>query len=352
MFRLLYKLFLFLTALIYLCAFLSPGWVWFFGLSSFVIPVLLFIHVAAFFFLTMVKQKFGIYPVIGLIISIPYLLLTVSWNSQDSTPQGISVLSYNVRVFNVYQHLNTNFESSKKMIDWVKQDTSAIKCFQEFHHQSNSPIFNTVGILSDGGEYDHHVKSQFTNSNGNKFGLAIFSRYQVINKGMVVFERSESNNRAIYADVVYGVDTIRIYNAHLESMSINENSILNVSGFKDEMSNLLTRLKEGMTVRASQVQDLINHIENCPYQVILCCDLNELPYSYVYRQIKNKLANSFEKGGRGFGFTYNGKIPFLRIDNQFFSNGLEVTKYETARKVNYSDHYPVICVYKVKNKEE
>ncbi|MCG8322746.1 MAG: endonuclease/exonuclease/phosphatase family protein [Cytophagales bacterium] len=352
MFKLLYKLFLFLTALIYLSTFFSPGWIWFLGLSSFLIPVLLFIHVVSFIFWTLIRGKFSIYLTIGFIMSIPYLLLTVSWHPQEQNPQGISVLSYNVRVFNVYKHLNNNFASSKKMIDWVRQDTSAIKCFQEFHNQKNSPIFNTVDIISNGGEYESYVKPQVINHKGDEFGLAIFSKYPVINKGMVVFEQSDSNNSAIYADVVYGHDTIRIYNAHLESMSINENSILSRAGLSNELDNLMERLREGMTVRANQVNDLMRHIENSPYHVILCCDLNELPYSYVYGHIKKKLANSFEKGGKGFGFSYNGKIPFLRIDNQFFSSGLEVLKYKTSRKANYSDHYPIKCVYGIKKDSE
>ena len=103
-----------------------------------------------------------------------------------------------------------------------------------------------------------------------------------------------------------------------------------------------------MTIRAHQVNELMEHIENCPFQVVLCCDLNELPYSYVYHQIKNKLANAFEKGGAGFGFSYNGKIPFLRIDNQFFSSRLEILHYQTPKEINYSDHYPIKCVYSIK----
>ena len=169
---------------------------------------------------------------------------------------------------------------------------------------------------------------------------------------MVIFEKSDSNNSAIYADIVYNQDTIRVYNAHLESMSINENSILSTTGFRSEVGNLLARLKGGMAVRSAQVKDLMNHIKNCPYHVILCCDLNELPYSYVYSRIKRKLANSFEKGGKGFGFSYNGKIPFLRIDNQFFSSGMEVLSYEVSRKANYSDHFPIKCVYRIKKNSE
>ena len=246
--------------------------------------------------------------------------------------------------------MNHNFESSKKMIDWVNRDTSAIKCFQEFHNQKESEIFNTTEIIGESGKYESFVKPHVINPLGHEFGLAIFSRYPVINKGMVVFEHSNNNNGAIYIDVVHKGDTIRIYNAHFESMSISGNNMDAQSGLKNAWNNLMPRLQTGMIIRARQVAELMGHIENCPFSVILCCDLNELPYSYVYHQIKNKLANSFEKGGRGFGFSYNGKIPFLRIDNQFFSSQLEILNYQSTKKINYSDHYPIKCVYSIKKR--
>ncbi len=352
MFKLLYKLFLLLTALVYLSSFVSPGWVWFFGLSSFLIPVLLFLHLSSFVFWIIFKRKFLIYPAVGLVMSLPYLLITVSFHSKKEKPEGLSVLSYNARVFNVYKHLNHDFESSKKMIAWAVQDTSAIKCFQEFHNQKESEIFNTTEIFSEHGRYEPFVKPHVINSMGHEFGLAIFSRYPVINKGMVVFKQSGNNNSAIYVDVVYNSDTVRIYNAHFESMSISGNELDAPSGLKQFWHNLMARLRSGMVIRARQVGELMRHIENCPFNVVLCCDLNELPYSYVYHKIKNQLANSFEKGGRGFGFSYNGKIPFLRIDNQFFSSRLEILKYQNLQKINYSDHYPIKCVYRFNKKDK
>lgn len=287
-------------------------------------------------------------PLIAVIIGLPYSFLSIGTNVPDKNLKGFSVLSYNVRVFNVYHHANNNFESSKKMIDWIRFDDSGIKCLQEFHNQNRSDIFQTKARLSDNGRYEAHIKPQTINHLGHEFGLAIFSKYPVINKGTVVFGKSNYNNNAIYIDVIYNNDTVRVYNAHLESMSIDDNDITQNDNIKNIFSNIMERLKAGLSIRAIQVKELVDHMQNCPYPIILACDLNELPYSFVYRKIKTVLNNGFEKAGFGLGITYNGIIPFLRIDNQFSSNNIEITHFNTESGISYSDHFPIKCVYQIK----
>jgi endonuclease/exonuclease/phosphatase family metal-dependent hydrolase len=55
--------------------------------------------------------------------------------------------------------------------------------------------------------------------------------------------------------------------------------------------------------------------------------------------------NGFEKAGKGFGFTYNKVLFFLRIDNVFFDDVLEILDFKTHSEVDYSDHYPVSAVF-------
>jgi endonuclease/exonuclease/phosphatase family metal-dependent hydrolase len=79
--------------------------------------------------------------------------------------------------------------------------------------------------------------------------------------------------------------------------------------------------------------------------VILTGDLNDMPYSYSYQKLKKYLHSSFENGGRGFGFTFNGRMFFLRIDNQFYSEGVTLNEFETHRNVKYTDHFPISADY-------
>jgi endonuclease/exonuclease/phosphatase family metal-dependent hydrolase len=68
--------------------------------------------------------------------------------------------------------------------------------------------------------------------------------------------------------------------------------------------------------------------------------------------MKSLLNNAFEEAGNGFGFTYNGKLFFLRIDNQFVDEGLTVTDFRTHRNIPFSDHFPISATYSLDKKEE
>jgi endonuclease/exonuclease/phosphatase (EEP) superfamily protein YafD len=84
------------------------------------------------------------------------------------------------------------------------------------------------------------------------------------------------------------------------------------------------------------------------YPVILVGDLNETPYGWAYGTLRERLKNSFEEAGRGFGFTLNRSPYLVRIDNQFCSAEWQVTQFRTLRNIPYSDHFPVIADYTLK----
>ena len=86
-------------------------------------------------------------------------------------------------------------------------------------------------------------------------------------------------------------------------------------------------------------------MNDCPYKIIVCGDLNDTPYSYTYEQISEILLNSFEEKGRGFGFTYNGKLSMLRIDNIFADSELSIKSFKTLNTISYSDHYPLAAKF-------
>ncbi|NJK84303.1 MAG: hypothetical protein HC912_11470 [Saprospiraceae bacterium] len=90
---------------------------------------------------------------------------------------------------------------------------------------------------------------------------------------------------------------------------------------------------------------LQNYILNSPYPVVICGDFNEMPYSYAYMRLRRHLHDAFSYAGRGFGFSYNGRLFFLRIDYQLFSEGLRASAFRTRRDITYSDHFPLEATY-------
>jgi endonuclease/exonuclease/phosphatase family metal-dependent hydrolase len=74
----------------------------------------------------------------------------------------------------------------------------------------------------------------------------------------------------------------------------------------------------------------------------LCGDFNDTPNSYSYFTIRGKLRDAFLEKGFGFGRTYSGIAPTLRIDYIFASPSIEVLSFRRIKKV-LSDHYPIIA---------
>jgi exonuclease III len=224
-------------------------------------------------------------------------------------------------------------KGSPTMKDWLKSDDSDIRCYQEFLGTKD-----IVKTIEENGKYNSFVAGY-----GNSYG--IFSKYKIINKG-VLYESSSTNN-VLFADLKIGKDTLRVYNVHLQSMSINPDKELNQDAFDQKYESVRKKFEVGSAKRANQLIDLLDHIDACAFPVLIVGDFNDVPYSYNYTKLTRKFRNSFEEAGRGFGFTYNGKIPFLRIDHHFFSDELNVHKFETLNQIDFSDHFPTIGIYSI-----
>lgn len=282
--------------------------------------------------------------VILLVLGFPFFAMIFNINT-NSNEDGLEVLSYNVRVFNNYAHLNKHHEISKEMIQWVVEEKAPVKCFQEFYNKDTSKIFNVKERLKNAGWKHFHQINRFEDKEKGQFGQAIFSKYPIVNKGKI--ENNGEFLNSIWADIIYNGDTLRVYCTHLESMSIDEDNIVNTEKFKNSYIDTGYRLKNGFITRARQVDHLLAHIEKCTIPVVVCGDFNELPFSYPYVLMKRNLNNAFELAGNGFGFSYNGKLFFLRIDNQFFSDRLRINKFSTLKNVKFSDHYPLSAYYEI-----
>ncbi len=309
------------------------------------IPLVLVVNTLLLIYLAAKGSRYFIHPLAICIIGLLFLNRTVALHRVIKTDDVLRVLSYNVRVFNVYSHLNSDFVSSRQTIDWVEQRDDDIKCLQEFYVQPGSEIFSTIKAIRKKNPY-YHFEPTVTNSQGGQFGMAIFSKYPMIHRGSLQVSESPHNS-ILYADVVKDEDTVRIYNVHLQSMSIDEQQLTNSNSetISKNLKQLVFQLKHGFIRRAAQIDNLCKHLERSPYPVILTGDLNDMPYSYSYQNLKKYLHSSFENGGRGFGFTFNGKMFFLRIDNQFYSEGITLSDFKTHNSVKHTDHFPISADY-------
>lgn len=337
-------IFFFLVSLIlFFSVYVSPEYFPFIGIMALTIPILLVINAFLLVFLILFKRKLFIVPLIALILGWKFVGVTFQVRPNQQIPEGLSVLSYNVHMFSYHRDREKEQSGPNNILKWIQNHPADIKCFQEFYQDPTTPSRNSIKFL--GSETGFHHSYQIIQGNPRRatYGMAIFSRYPIVNEGVVLDSRS--TNGIIFADIVVEKDTVRIYNAHLESMNIPSDQLNNLEGIKENYRQTLGKLKRGQAVRAGQLDILLTHMQNSPYPNILVGDFNDVPYSYTYFTLRNQMANAFEKAGRGFGFTYNKVLTFLRIDNIFYDEDLEIKYFKTHNEVDYSDHYPISAVF-------
>ncbi|MET4105521.1 endonuclease/exonuclease/phosphatase family protein [Hymenobacter sp. UYP22] len=271
----------------------------------------------------------------------------------------VKVLSANVRIFNVYPQLrNEASQSSKAMIKWLQQNPADILCLQEFYNEpagtrsQDGTLFRTVDKIGREAGRESFLSKTLTNSAGAEFGMAIFSRFPIVHRGTISFGKL-TQNHAMWADVrLPSQDTVRVYSFHLQSMSMDEKDIVDSysskAGLRQKGAGLLRRFKRGAIARHWQIDTLVQRFARCPYPILLCADLNDVPYSYSYDQLADRFQNAWASVGNGVGSTYNGRLPFVRIDNQFAGPQFSVEDFQVHYSIPYSDHFPTTASYQLR----
>lgn len=268
---------------------------------------------------------------------------------------ALKILSYNVRLFDQYKATpGQEFFTRNSIFSLIKEENPDVVCFQEFFH-GNEKYFPTIGPFQEKVDIQYYYADYIkVVEDWKHYGIATFSKYPIINQGAIHFDNSTTNS-AIFTDVVFKNDTIRIFNLHLQSPHFSNADYQYVSEFTDpgfESNNsgstiIFRKLINAFKKRSDQVQVVAVKIADSPHPIVVCGDFNDTPSSFTYHTISKNLKDAFLETGKGVGSTFAGGLPFLRIDYILHSKNLESYKFR-KHEVNYSDHYPVTCYFKTK----
>lgn len=331
----------FISLILFASVYVSPEYFPYVGLLPFFIPVFWLINLFLFIILALSWKKTAWIHLIVLLIGYKFAIITLQLNKVNKDATGLKVLTYNVHGFESMRGSKGNIDQN--VFIWLRDNPADIKVFQEFYQDFTSASRNAIKQLGNDAGYEYFYYPGDGNPKKRSIGLSIFSKYPILNEGKV-FEGSGTNG-AIFVDILYNQDTVRIYNAHLESMRIDSGGLDNLEGVNQNARQTLGKLHRGSVQRTKQLNVLIEHLQNSPHPLILMGDLNEIPYSYTYFKLSETLENAFENAGRGFGFSYNKVLFFLRIDHIFSTPNLKAIQFKTHREVDYSDHYPVSATF-------
>ena len=329
-------------------------------IGGFLMMTLPFVIVAnlVFIFIWLLWRSWNLLFSLGIVL-LGYTFINRTYRFENEinlkhNPNAISILSYNVMYFDIGSYVNEQKkENALNLLKYVKILDADIKCFQEFYNWDEFKDFRTIQFMKRRNSYYTYMFSTPNNDNGQgEIGLAIFSKYPIINKQEKYWKIN--NNGLLAADIVINQDTIRVINVQLKSMGVRVDKLINARNnekvAKKEANTIFHQLKSGFEQRAIQVKELEDWIQESPYPVIVAGDFNELPYGYAYGRVRKYLANAFENAGNKFGFTYNRRPKYLRIDNQFYdTKSFTINGFRTYDDIPYSDHYPIVGRYIMKN---
>ena len=321
-----------LLLLSYALPYVAPKSFAFLSVLSLGVPLLIILNVLFFVYWLLKVKKQMILSFLVLILGINYVASLYKFSkSKDVTDSGnITVMSYNVRIFNYYNWVKEKDRDHNGIIDFIKEKEPDILSVQE---HLKYPKFDLSHY-----EYSF-IKSPLVKT--TNFGQAIYSKFPIVNSGSIGFPKSLNN--AIYADIVKGVDTIRVYNVHLESLGISkEVAELNTN----DSERMFKKAGNTFKMQQSQAQLVLEHTTSCKYPMIITGDFNNTPYSYVYRTIKGNLKDAFIEAGNGFGRTFNFKYFPVRIDYILVDDAYTVNGFKTYNE-NLSDHFPIMATLKL-----
>lgn len=335
--------------------FFNPERWWFVGLLTLSLTYIL-ITLLIFFFCWLFAKK------IWMLISL--LAIAFCWRAvlnifpfhlsekfkMEKAPAGIRIMSWNVEHFDILEH-KTHPEKKNEMIDLIKQYQPDVACFQEMVGGDDDGSINYLGDFKrmlnfTAYHYSYQPKIDFDQD--HHFGIITFSKYPIINKKTISEPPHDYNSIFQYVDVVAGNDTVRVFNIHLQSLKFSRDNLkyiddpdINSNKTISESKSILSKLKRGFIKRSSQSERVKYEIDKSPYPVIVCGDFNDVPNSYAYCKIGDGLQDAFVERGIGFGRTFSGISPTLRIDNIFADKRFTIEQFTRFSK-KLSDHFPII----------
>jgi len=353
--------FIFAILLSYLSVHISPEKSWILPFFGLLYPFLVIINLFLVIYWILRRRWLFLLSAITIAAGWNHLDRTVQFHFSGNMPANSS--SFKVISYNVKNLSNDNVdliepEIREKIIAYLDNENPDIICLQEFAVVHPDPDA-FIDSLSSRLNMPFHAYFQYFEKPRKRIdAIFVFSKFPIINYGPV--KKDHLHNYALFADLLIGKDTVRLFNIHLESLRLKHEDYNFISeldlqfeeneNIKESSRRIFKKLRTAFDIRASQVDNLSTCILNSPYQVILCGDFNDTPNSYAYQQLTENLIDAFMESGIGFGNTYIGKLPSYRIDYILYSDYF--TSWECSRElIKYSDHYPVSCIIGVRQPE-
>lgn len=297
----------------------------------------------------------------GFLLAFPPIRIYMPLHARVEVPDdALCVVSYNVCGYGG----NFKYDAGMDTIfNYLKARGADIVCTQE---DNESKFHNMWQRYTE--FYAYNDTTNVSESNVIKNCVGIHSRFPILRKEVIPYDAPSNGSVAYFLQV--GADTVLVINNHLEQSHLNNKdrsryeemlesnlarNVIENEKTRDtvtaETRDLMGKLTQGMKIRARHVEIIHQYIEeHRQYPIISCGDFNDTPISYAHHVMAKGLTDCFVESGRGLGLSFNRKGFNLRIDHMMCSSHFTPLQCEIDDKMDASDHYPLLCWLKMKEK--
>lgn len=348
-------------------SYLHPKEFWFTGFLGLFFPYFLFGLIFFLIFWLFIKPWWSLLSLLTLFVGYKTVQLYLPFNLAEDfviEKQGhdIRIMSWNVRHFIPFDESSFKPDKLKhrqEVFDQVRKYNPDIICLQEFISMPDDGKLDPFTYLKKELGYKYF---QFAGKDifGTKqySGIAIFSKYTIIDGNTLPFPDNFGSNTEppVYADILVGADTVRVFSVHLQSFGFGAKDYRTIDDIKSNEEKdlnasrkLLSKMKNTFYVHGLQSDYIVEEMRTSPHPVLVVGDLNDIAGSYAYATIRGDKKDAFLEKGDGLGATFMSSsssilqlLPTLRIDYILHPEQYPTRQFTRSGK-KMSDHYFLVA---------
>ncbi|KAK6019989.1 hypothetical protein OSTOST_14363, partial [Ostertagia ostertagi] len=147
---------------------------------------------------------------------------------------SIRIATWNVaRFIEMKRNNNKGSQVRLKMMELIKQQDADIFCMQEFFHSNDSAWYPNIQYIRNNLGYPYFIYSHDNDGDNHFIGNIIFSRYPIVDSGMIRYPRPTLPESLMHADIEAEGDTIRVYTTHLQSLQFQKSDYEKIDKIKE-----------------------------------------------------------------------------------------------------------------------
>ncbi|MEP6711838.1 MAG: endonuclease/exonuclease/phosphatase family protein [Ferruginibacter sp.] len=346
---------------------LNPARWWPVAFAGILFPLLLITTLLFALFWLFMQSKKALYSSAAILLSIPHIISTFAFNfpsafHQAKEPRNVRIITWNVGLMNYTAGDSATASTNNKFIFKQLQEADAdIICLQEFFTAvTPGKQYNFLDSISRTLNYPYHYFSRDNAKFNASFfsGSIIFSRYKIIDTLKIVFPKPFEGS-IIKAGILINNDTIDIFTTRLQPFRFQSNEYKELHDIKSGSDagftgskNIISKLRLAYKLKAEQVLLAKNLIAESKRPKIFTGDLNDVPVSFAYSELKNEMADVWISKGKGLGRTFKFISPTLRIDDIFYNHYFKASQVTRIMADKASDHNGVVADLLLIKKEQ